>query len=138
MSDRPMRSVKNFSFYLVAISTSLSLGNFWRFPYVVGENGGGAVVLFYIILSFVLGMPLLMAEMLLGHVIKKRLMEFYKGPWVFLPIFLGFFVLSYYSVISGWVLYFLTQFTVLNLKSQDVLPTGINVLLKEGWLQWML
>ena len=46
-------------FYLAAIGSAFGLGNLWRFPYVVAENGGGAFVLLYLFLVFLIGMPLL-------------------------------------------------------------------------------
>ena len=55
-----------FGFYLVAIGSACGLGNIWRFPYVVGENGGGAFVLLYAVLALSVGLPLLIGELLLG------------------------------------------------------------------------
>ena len=59
--------VGRFSFYLLAIGSACGLGNIWRFPYVVGENGGGAFLLLYIFLAFTVGISILIAELILGR-----------------------------------------------------------------------
>ena len=51
-----------FGFYLAAIGSAFGLGNVWRFPYIVAENGGGAFVLLYAFLVFLIGMPFLLGE----------------------------------------------------------------------------
>ncbi|MCB0364552.1 MAG: sodium-dependent transporter [Bdellovibrionaceae bacterium] len=58
-------------FYFAAIGSAFGLGNVWRFPYVVTENGGGAFVLLYLFFLFLIGMPLLMAELLLGKTTRR-------------------------------------------------------------------
>ena len=54
-------------FILAAAGSAVGLGNIWRFPYVAGENGGGAFVLVYLICIFLIGIPILMSEVLLGR-----------------------------------------------------------------------
>src|ERR1700712_2345147 len=60
-------------FYLAAVGSAFGLGNLWRFPYVVAQNGGGAFVLLYVLLTFLIGMPLLVAELCLGKVSRGSL-----------------------------------------------------------------
>jgi len=55
-----------FGFYLLAIGSACGLGNLWRFPYVVGENGGGAFVLIYVFMALAIGAPMLIAELMIG------------------------------------------------------------------------
>src|SRR5271156_1617679 len=62
-----------FGFYLAAIGSAFGLGNLWRFPYVVAENGGGAFVLLYLFLVFLIGMPFLIGELLLGKISRNSL-----------------------------------------------------------------
>lgn len=52
-----------FGFYLAAMGSACGLGNLWRFPYVVGENGGGAFVLLYVFLALLIGLSLLLGEL---------------------------------------------------------------------------
>ena len=56
-----------FMFLLAAVGSAVGLGNIWRFPYVVGENGGGAFVLVYLAVVVVLGIPLVMTELMIGR-----------------------------------------------------------------------
>ena len=56
-----------FGFLMASIGFAVGLGNIWRFPYVTGENGGSAFVLVYLACVFVIGVPILMAEVLLGR-----------------------------------------------------------------------
>lgn len=126
------------------MGSSFGLGNLWRFPYVVYENGGGAFVFLFFITLFVIGLPLIMAELAVGKMARtSSLMAFTKidsnwflrvlGP---LPPLITVFVLSYYSVVSGWVLYFLGNFFI---KSFFVNPMdwtqAYEVLQGSGHLQ---
>lgn len=140
-----------FGFYLIAIGSAFGLGNLWRFPYIVGENGGGAFLLVYVILSLTVGMTLMIAELMLGQlshstllVSSQKLGEKQKMPFRYIGIMslvICFIVLSYYSVVSGWVLHFLTQF-VKSLFVKDHLremsQQSLSILLNNGWLQFLL
>ena len=63
--------LSRFGFYLAVLGTASGLGNLWRFPYIVADNGGGAFVLLYVLLVFVVGMPLLIGELMLGKTVRK-------------------------------------------------------------------
>lgn len=136
-------------FYLAAIGSAFGLGNLWRFPYVVGENGGGAFVLLYVFLALIIGLPLLIGELLLGRSKRKSVMMATsllargdakgKSPfrWVGrFSVLLSLVVLSYYAVVSGWVLHFLVQFLVESL-SRFGFESHITLshVLSNGWLQ---
>jgi NSS family neurotransmitter:Na+ symporter len=110
-----------FGIYLAAMGTACGLGNLWRFPYVVGENGGGAFVLLYVFVAMILGMPLMIGELSLGKIKKSSIIAATKNldqmsqntHWALvgkLCLALTLVLLSYYAVISGWVLYFMVQF----------------------------
>lgn len=103
-------------FILAATGSAVGLGNIWRFPYMAGESGGGAFVLLYIVCVLLLGIPVMMAEILLGRrgrqspVNTMRVLAEEEGAsrhWQ-LPgitgMIAGFVILSYYSVIAGWIL----------------------------------
>ncbi len=105
-----------WTFILAATGSAVGLGNIWKFPYITGENGGGAFVLMYLACILVAGIPVMMAEVLLGR--KARLSPIntmshlsaeYNAPKFFRSIgwlgaLAGFFILSFYSVIAGWTL----------------------------------
>jgi NSS family neurotransmitter:Na+ symporter len=112
---------------------------------VVGENGGGAFILLYVLLALLLGLPLLIGELILGKSTRQSVLTAASGlnqaswkPFRWMAVFsvlLSLVVLSYYAVVSGWVLHFLMQFC-LHLFSSDIEMQGSLVLLqKNGWLQ---
>lgn len=152
MSARRFSFKHRFSFYLLAIGSACGLGNLWRFPYIVGENGGGAFLLLYVFLAFTIGLTLLIAELMLGRYTGKSILaatkqistqsskeKYYMLGW--LSLLISTVTLAYYSVISGWVLHFLTQFVVSFVQQDSVgylRKTSINVLLQNGWLQFLL
>lgn len=104
------------AFILAAVGSSVGLGNLWRFPYVAGENGGGAFVLFYILCVVLIGLPVLVAELFIGRrggmsaigsVVKIARAEGRSSLWAiqsWLGMIGGFIILTFYSVIAGWVL----------------------------------
>ena len=97
---------------------AVGLGNIWRFPYVTGENGGSAFVLIYLLCAFGIGVPILMAEFLLGRraqrsppfalaAIAQESGRSEKWSWVGkLTILTAFSILMSYAVVAGWVLYY--------------------------------
>ncbi|NNF37523.1 MAG: sodium-dependent transporter [Gemmatimonadetes bacterium] len=97
-------------FILAAVGSAVGLGNMWRFPYRVAEGGGAAFVVLYIILTLMIGIPLMLCEFSVGR--RTRLSPIGAmrreggGAWPlvgFLGVLTGFLILSYYSVIAGWV-----------------------------------
>lgn len=103
-----------FAFILAATGSAVGLGNIWKFPYITGENGGGAFVLVYLLCVLLIGIPLMMAETMLGRRSKENpihTMEILTKEagadknWHYLGwmgVAAGFLILSYYSVIAGW------------------------------------
>ena len=105
-----------WAFILAATGSAVGLGNIWKFPYITGENGGGAFVLVYLLCIAVIGIPIMMAEVMLGrrgrrspiNTMKHLAEEEGRSPaWQLMGwggLFSGFFILSFYSVIAGWAL----------------------------------
>lgn len=103
-------------FLLAATGSAVGLGNIWKFPYVAGENGGGAFVLVYILCIALIGVPIMMAEIMLGrrgrqspiNTMHTLAVEENKNPrWQYLGwlgVAAGFLIMSYYSVIAGWTM----------------------------------
>lgn len=103
-------------FILAATGSAVGLGNIWRFPYITGENGGGAFVLVYLACVLLVGIPIMMAEILLGRRGRQSPIntmaalaeeEGVSRHWHLLGwmgMIAGFIILSYYSVIAGWTL----------------------------------
>lgn len=103
-----------WSFILAVTGSAVGLGNIWKFPYMAGENGGGAFVLVYLVFVSAIGLPIMMAEILLGRRGRRNpvatmqiLGEEESGQtnWRYLGllgVLAGFVILSFYSVIAGW------------------------------------
>lgn len=103
-------------FVLAATGSAVGLGNIWKFPYITGENGGGAFVLVYLLCIFMIGIPIMIAEVMLGrraqtdpiHGMKLLAHQAEASRfWILLGVMgvlAGFLILSYYSVIAGWAL----------------------------------
>ncbi len=104
------------AFVLAVTGSAVGLGNIWKFPYIAGQNGGGAFVLVYLLCVFLIGMPVMMSEILLGRrgrrnpVGTMELLGEEEGGsrnWRWLggiAVVGGVLILSYYSVIAGWTL----------------------------------
>ena len=109
-----------WAFILAATGSAVGLGNIWKFPYITGENGGGAFVIVYLVCIATIGIPIMMAEIMLGrrgrqspiNTMKTLAIESGHHPsWQmlgFLGVLAGFLILSYYSVIAGWALGYIT------------------------------
>lgn len=105
-----------FAFILAATGSAVGLGNIWKFPYIVGQNGGGAFVIVYLLCVMGIGIPIMMAETLMGrrgrhspiNTLEILTDEAKADPhWHYLGwmgVIAGFLILSYYSVIAGWAL----------------------------------
>mgnify|MGYP003115685094 FL=1 len=106
------------TFVLAAAGSAVGLGNIWKFPYMVGESGGAAFVFVYLLCIALIGLPILVSEWLLGRRGQKNpastmseLARTAKKPkaWAIVGIsgIVGaFLILSFYSVIGGWSLYY--------------------------------
>ena len=104
------------AFILAATGSAVGLGNIWRFPYTAGEYGGGAFVLVYLLCVAAIGLPIMMAEIMIGRrgrqspINTMRALARDEGVsplWQLLGwmgILAGFLILSFYSVIAGWTL----------------------------------
>lgn len=101
----------HLGFILAAAGSAIGLGTLWKFPYVTGQNGGGLFVLIYILCTFFIGIPIFMAELILGRKAQRGAVgifaslthnsTFWKGVgW--LGVASSFLIMSFYSVVAGW------------------------------------
>jgi len=99
-------------FVLAAAGSAIGLGNIWMFPYRTGTNGGAAFVLVYLAAVAAIGVPLLLAEVLIGRSTKRNPVGAFRSlrpgslwPLLgWLGVIAGFVILSYYAVVAGWAL----------------------------------
>ena len=108
-------------FIMAAVGSAVGLGNLWKFPYIAGENGGGAFVLVYLLCIILLGIPVLFSEFILGRNGKANPVQAMANiasenkaskAWSLLGfngVLAGLLILSFYTVVAGWALYFLIE-----------------------------
>jgi neurotransmitter:Na+ symporter, NSS family len=104
------------SFILAAAGSAVGLGNIWKFPYITGVNGGGAFVAVYLLCIAGVGLPILLAELFIGQKAQANVVRAFeithrpRTPWRlvgWLGLVSAFLILSFYSVVGGWVLDFI-------------------------------
>lgn len=111
-----------WTFILAAVGSAVGLGNLWKFPYITGEYGGGAFVLVYLITIALIGVPVFMAESMLGRKSRKSPVDgvtklakkhgaapLWGGVGI-MGAFTGVLILSFYSVIAGWAIHYFFKF----------------------------
>ena len=110
-----------FTFILAAVGAAVGLGNIWKFPYVVGDSGGGAFVLVYLACVFFVAIPILIGELWIGRrgqqsppvaVAKVATDNGRSGLWStigWMGMIVGFLIATYYSVIAGWTLAYIIK-----------------------------
>lgn len=104
-------------FIFAAIGSSIGLGNIWKFPYLAGANGGGAFVIVYLICILIVGLPIMIAEIVIGRHTEKDPVGAFKiigagSRWEFvgyLGVLSGFFIMTFYSVVGGWTLGYIVK-----------------------------
>ena len=129
---------------LVAMAGSaVGLGNLWRFPYLVGENGGAAFIIIYILLSFLICLPIFISEFVIGRRSQKNAYAAFRDlsggsawRWVGLfTIIVPLVVLSYYSVIGGWSVEYLLKSAAFAFESasQSAMSTMFSDFVSSTW-----
>ena len=118
-------------FIMAAVGSAVGLGNIWKFPYMVGESGGSAFVLAYLVCIALIGFPILIAEWMIGRRGQRNPMDSYatvaasegrSRNWAIVGVvgILGaFLILSFYSVIGGWALNYMTKLASGNFNGLD-------------------
>lgn len=105
-----------WTFILAATGSAVGLGNIWKFPYITGENGGGAFVLVYLVCIALVGIPVMMAEVLIGRRGRMSPINSMRyvtseaglhGAWTgigWMGVLAGLMIMAFYSVVAGWAL----------------------------------
>jgi NSS family neurotransmitter:Na+ symporter len=119
MSEQREQWGSKFGFLMAAAGSAVGLGNVWRFPYITGKYGGAAFVFTYLIVVFVIGLSVMIAEMTIGRNAKLDAVGSFRklggSKWAivgWMGFFCGFVIFSYYAVITGWTIaYIYKSFT---------------------------
>lgn len=110
-----------------AAGSAVGLGNIWRFPYVLGENGGGAFLIVYLLIIFAIGIPVMMSELLIGRRAQRNPVGAFRvlkpgKPWYLvglMGIVSAFMILAFYTAVSGWTLEYLYQTVIGGFNGKD-------------------
>jgi len=97
--------------FFATLSSTVGLGNIWKFPYLTGKYGGGAFLLIYLISIIFVAMPIMISELYIGRRTRKNPIGAFaklrsKGPWKiigYMGILSAFFILFFYSAVAGWI-----------------------------------
>lgn len=110
-----------FGVFAAAVGSAVGLGNIWRFPYVAGENGGGAFLIIYFAFVIIIGIPVVTSEFIIGRRGQSNSYRAFKNlspgkPWYLvglMGIIAAFIILAFYSTIAGWTL----EYVFLSIKN---------------------
>lgn len=108
----------SFGFLMAAVGSAVGLGNLWKFPFITGQNGGGAFVFVYLIIIFTIGVCVLIGEMVIGRKTKLNAVGAYKTldkRFTFtgiMGLLSAFIIVTYYDIIGGWVLKYLFTYLI--------------------------
>ena len=131
---------------LVALAGSaVGLGNLWRFPYLVGENGGAAFIIIYILMSFLICLPIFICEFVVGRRSQENAYSAFRdlsgGSWWkyvgMMTVIIPLIVTSYYSVVGGWSLGYLFKSLAFSFtlgESQAAISTMFGDFVSSPWL----
>lgn len=120
MAPPPVRAhwSNRLAFILAAAGSAVGLGNIWKFPYITGVNGGGAFVALYLVCILVVGLPIFVSELYVGQKAQANVVNAFElthrpgTPWRlvgWLGLVSAVLILSFYSVVGGWVLDFVVR-----------------------------
>lgn len=102
---------------MAAAGSAVGLGNIWRFPYILGENGGGAFLIIYLVIVFSIGIPVMMSELVIGRRTQRNPVGAFRmlssrRPWYLvgmMGIVAAFMILAFYTAVAGWTLEYIYQ-----------------------------
>ena len=126
---------------LASAGSAVGLGNIWRFPTEVGRNGGAAFILGYLCCVFLLALPVMISEFIVGRSSRSNTVGAYRTlapgkPWVvagFMGVLGGILVLSFYSVVAGWTLHYTIQSFGLKLMGNQDFGEVFNTFVTNPW-----
>ncbi|MCM3359574.1 sodium-dependent transporter [Psychrobacillus sp. MER TA 171] len=130
-------------FILAAAGSAIGLGAIWKFPYMAGTNGGGVFVLLFILCTLLIGLPILLAEFIIGRKGQADAVTGFKKlapnkPWFLIGwsgFFFSFIILSFYSVVGGWILSYIIRSITLSLNgsTDNFYENLFNTVISNPW-----
>ncbi len=115
-----------------AAGSAIGLGNIWKFPYITGENGGGAFLVVYLICIVLIGLPVMIAEFTIGRRAQRNAVGAFKSlspksPWFLgglLGVLAAFLILAFYGVVAGWTVKYVVFSLQNNFSGMDAAAIG--------------
>lgn len=115
--DKQEQWTSKLGFILAAAGSAIGLGAIWKFPYMAGTNGGGIFLILFLLMTIFIGAPILLAEFIIGRHTQKDAVMSYKhlapgSAWPLVGyggVIASFIILSFYSVVGGWILSYLAR-----------------------------
>jgi len=154
MSGAPQNWSSRFAFVMASVGFAVGLGNIWRFPYVTGENGGSAFIIIYLACAFGIGVPCLIAELMIGRrgqrcppqaMTNVALESGRSRHWGIvggMGVLTAFVIAITYAVVVGWVLWYLSKAVTTGFVGVDaaVASAEFDAVLADGsgMLFWTL
>ena len=128
-------------FILLSAGCAIGCGNVWKFPWLTGQNGGGGFVLIYVLCLLLLGLPVMVMEFSIGRAAQASPVVMYKklqkpgqkwGPLGYLALLGNVCLMAFYSVVTGWMIYYFYRFAIGNYADLGfvsmITNPGVNVL----------
>ncbi len=135
MNNGRERLGSRLGFILLSAGCAIGCGNVWKFPWMTGANGGGSFVLIYILCLALLGLPVMIMEFALGRASQASPVRMYqklekpgqKWHWHgYLALFGNIALMAFYTVVSGWIIYYFVQFLTGNTADLGFVPMITN------------
>ena len=132
-----------FAVIMAMAGSAVGLGNIWRFPYMVGEHGGAAFVLLYILASLLLALPIFLSESIIGRRSRSNTVGAFRSmaPGTFwnklsiITVITPIFILSYYSVVGGWSVEYLFKALAFDFNNvpPEAIPNLFGTFISSTW-----
>ncbi len=126
-----------FGVIAAVAGSAVGLGNIWRFPYVAGENGGGAFLLIYLAFIALIGVSVMLSEFVIGRSAQRNALGSFKKlapgtPWFLvgsMGIVAAFVILSFYSTVAGWTMEYVVSSLLNRFQEKD--PSQVNQMFEQ-------
>ncbi len=128
-----------FGFIMAAAGSAVGLGNIWRFPYLAGENGGGAFILIYLLFVVLIGMSVMLTEFAVGRMTDTAAVGSFRSidnRWTFagvLGVISAFFIMGFYPVVGGWAVAYIFKSATGLLAAPDAIGDSFGAFITSAW-----
>lgn len=134
MKENNRDSFSSIGIFLALAGSAVGLGNIWRFPYMMGENGGAAFIIVYLLMAFLLAMPIMVSEFVIGRRSQVNAVASFKklapGTKWYLTGILGvataFVIISFYNVVGGMSLNFLVRSFTMDFEETSTTASSLG------------